>query len=410
MKYRILFSLLLLVVLKKVNGQIEVSSVTRPTEQKEVEKPEPYDSFYNFLDIKNDYQQIGLEIFFPKWNKKKFSKRTSQSEWMSRYIFSKDSSDLILDNKKYIVLKIIKNNYTGLKDDIRDNLFSSNYLLSYENNDSDNFNIYKSTNLIQEKIYLLKSLATGDSIYYATSKENPWDDWDYSSYKQATQFILVPYFEKLKNIYDGKFMTNIKGDIVRRDFYTNKKITIQKNSEWKCSVKVLDVDYHQGIFFLFSNNENTIACRDEYRREYDNEIYDLKNGRLNDINSYPDEGYCDFKLSNIVKEEQRKAKLQQSILLSEQKREERQRLLSQQNAIKIHLDICVSNYGEELGKIIASGRVRIGMTKEMCKTAWGEPYNTNKTIQASGTTEIWWYYGLEKFLTFSNGVLVRINE
>ena len=91
------------------------------------------------------------------------------------------------------------------------------------------------------------------------------------------------------------------------------------------------------------------------------------------------------------------------------KREEEKKLIVKQKETKDHLVYCVNKYGETLGNIIANGRIRLGMTKEMCITAWGEPYNINKTIESSGTYEIW-NYGWQKFLNFTNGVLVKINE
>ena len=75
------------------------------------------------------------------------------------------------------------------------------------------------------------------------------------------------------------------------------------------------------------------------------------------------------------------------------------------------MEYCISHFGQDFGKSIAEGKVKIGMTTEMCKSAWGEPYNINKTTDAKGIYEIWWYFGgLQKFLTFTNGVLVKINE
>lgn len=48
-------------------------------------------------------------------------------------------------------------------------------------------------------------------------------------------------------------------------------------------------------------------------------------------------------------------------------------------------------YGSKNAKDIVNGYIRIGMTKQMCKEAWGEPYDINKTTTSYGTHEQWCY-------------------
>jgi hypothetical protein len=46
-------------------------------------------------------------------------------------------------------------------------------------------------------------------------------------------------------------------------------------------------------------------------------------------------------------------------------------------------------YGASTANLILQGRIRVGMTKNMCRDSWGEPDDINKTITTYGTTEQW---------------------
>ena len=73
------------------------------------------------------------------------------------------------------------------------------------------------------------------------------------------------------------------------------------------------------------------------------------------------------------------------------------------------MQYCINKYGNEKGKLIANGKVTIGMTKEMCKDAWGTPIDLHKTTTKIGTDEHW-YYSWKYSLHFENGLLIRINN
>jgi len=68
----------------------------------------------------------------------------------------------------------------------------------------------------------------------------------------------------------------------------------------------------------------------------------------------------------------------------------------------------IEKYGQEIGTIIATGKVRIGMTKKMCIEAWGNSIISNKTITEEGTFERLQYGS--GVLYFTNGVLKRIEQ
>lgn len=68
-----------------------------------------------------------------------------------------------------------------------------------------------------------------------------------------------------------------------------------------------------------------------------------------------------------------------------------------------------SKYGTKTGKLISEHRVQIGMTKEMCRSSWGEPSKVNTTTTKYGTHEQW-VYSDGSYLYFEKGVLTTIQD
>lgn len=63
-------------------------------------------------------------------------------------------------------------------------------------------------------------------------------------------------------------------------------------------------------------------------------------------------------------------------------------------------------FGETNFNLILDGKVKIGMTKEMCKLSWGDPKEINETITSASKSEQWVY--ADNYLYFKNGVLTTI--
>jgi len=65
-----------------------------------------------------------------------------------------------------------------------------------------------------------------------------------------------------------------------------------------------------------------------------------------------------------------------------------------------------TKFGHDNWERILKGKVKIGMTKEMCRLAWGEPNDINKTISSTQILEQWVYDA--NYLYFQNGILTTI--
>ncbi|MBQ6084669.1 MAG: hypothetical protein IJK92_10025 [Bacteroidales bacterium] len=69
----------------------------------------------------------------------------------------------------------------------------------------------------------------------------------------------------------------------------------------------------------------------------------------------------------------------------------------------------IAKYGEKYGKLIINGQVVIGMNKEMCRYAWGNPSEINTTTVANHIHEQW-VYSLRCYLYFDDGILTAIQN
>lgn len=66
-------------------------------------------------------------------------------------------------------------------------------------------------------------------------------------------------------------------------------------------------------------------------------------------------------------------------------------------------------YGKYSADLILEGRVQIGMSREMCREAWGSPDDINRSSGSWGVHEQW-VYGLGSYLYFENGKLSSIQN
>ena len=118
---------------------------------------------------------------------------------------------------------------------------------------------------------------------------------------------------------------------------------------------------------------------------------------------------------DFIKQEEEK-KLKSEELLAKQKQEELEGKANEKALEAKRKDLqekykveCIAKFGQYNGELIASGKVKIGMTIEMCKASWGKPFWANKTTDEYGIFENY-YYGFARSLHFTSGVLKRIEE
>ena len=102
-------------------------------------------------------------------------------------------------------------------------------------------------------------------------------------------------------------------------------------------------------------------------------------------------------------------KLKQEELAAKREQEEQIKNENIKLAKQSHLQMCITLYGQKYGELVAQEKVTIGMTTEMCLSAWGKPYDTSRTTTQNAVYEHW-YYSWHRSLYFENGVLNRIED
>lgn len=93
---------------------------------------------------------------------------------------------------------------------------------------------------------------------------------------------------------------------------------------------------------------------------------------------------------------------------AEMKREQEfQRLMAQEKAAFKQKMIAL--YGTKYGELVGNNQVSIGMTKEMCRDAWGSPMNNYRTTTRFGQSEVW-CYNYKTRVYFYDGKVVQIDD
>jgi outer membrane protein assembly factor BamE (lipoprotein component of BamABCDE complex) len=67
----------------------------------------------------------------------------------------------------------------------------------------------------------------------------------------------------------------------------------------------------------------------------------------------------------------------------------------------------------EFRMAILQHKVMMGMTRDQCRQAWGNPSSIDRTVTEHGTREIWWYQSgssIRGVLYFDNGILTTIQN
>lgn len=257
----------------------------------------------------------------------------------------------------------------------------------------------------QSETLLLRGIEDGNS-YTCTINNNSNYIW-----------VVLGYYEKVEKTYVGQTYVykdafpyfpvdkESKNGIIK--FSTDEAIVdIRENTVWSCSGIAIKersgsrdswfLDKRCPIVLIFENEEyGKCYC---YIEDGTGNFWgtDKKSLFLSKFESY------DIFLSEKNKKKQAEIKKE----VERKKREERLKaeITQKEKERKIRIE---SAYGEYDSKLILAGKVRIGMTKDMCREAWGDPNRINTTITINGTSEQW-VYERKGYLYFIDGKLTSI--
>ena len=221
-----------------------------------------------------------------------------------------------------------------------------------------------------------------------------WGDWD-----DNKRWVIVGYYEKMRQLYEGKDLVFMRDDDSYMDYdglinsETRKRTRdIKKGTVWHCSQVSVFPD-NDPFLKLKGNRVVLILDNAQYGQHYTF----LENDAI--VYSSYDDNYTKYLLGKfMIKEDY--AKVQAARKAAETRAQE---------AKAQRRENLIAKYGKDLGAIIADGKVRIGMSKEQCRDAWGNPSDINKTTNAYGTHEQWVYPG-GNYLYFDNHTLTTIQN
>lgn len=414
------------ITIKEVEKNIHVESL----------KPPPYDSLTNYQDLEDitrelsDYEikthylkYIGLKIylppcynnnskedikecdcvdlFTPKPNKFKLSYSISGNDsavsflfkpisfatrdnpdYDNRYNFDVKTRGEEVRNKYYTILDVYNAKSADSINETMNTVYS--HILNEEKKIAFEKHLYDYE--MTRRVFVLKDEITNDTLYVKNS---------------LNSFILVPYFLKQKQLYNSKLLVSFiyserlqDKESTFTDLKTEEKFKTKRGIKWTCEVALLErskVPLEEGrsekgdgwgVFFILRNENHEIA-----------------------IETLLNEYHYAFMLNDEFVKLENERKLKEGELIAKQKRE-----LQKENEVKLqYKQTCIVQFGQEMGELIASGKVKIGMTTEMCKAAWGNPFDKSKTITSSTVIENW-FFSWRRSLHFVNSILTRIDE
>jgi hypothetical protein len=357
-------------------SQIEMGKIEKVKEvEKKIEFP-IYNDSENFVEYSEFYESRIRKIIDSGSGKNPFETKCDKNDYYKRYyglkiFYPAYSDDYRKDEKTFFknTDKIENLNWSHIGNkyftiiSINPKIESSELFNKLKNNYGKDF--------YGDILFELKDDSNNEIVYAIES-----------SYSQ--KFILVPYFEKIKEYTkSNKFIaiTDFGGDKVplRK---TNGTIDVLKNTEW--------------------NGELTLLRRKDLRIDSDEKLqsdedirYMVLLSKKNDTIIIPlnkkdnDKGQWCFEELFIAKNNFEKQNLQNI------------------NNEKLKESDLIKKYGEKYAKLVSQKKLTIGMSKDMCSDICGITLNRKKIKNASGEIEIWEYIGILK-LYFKNGKLSQI--
>lgn len=223
--------------------------------------------------------------------------------------------------------------------------------------------------------FILINNKSGDTVY--TMNQNPIEN-----------FVLVPYFVKQKHLYEKRnliFKGNRNGNYNQlKDLTSNKLVSIDVESKWICEEVTLLKPTYEMVYILKNQNNISLTTNSITAFVYEEEFFKRK---------------LESQALEAKLEAQKKFEAEEEAVNEKIKQEE----------YKLE---CIQKYGEKYGNLIFNHKVDIGMTKEMCRAAYGYPIKTYQSKTDLGTFDIWQYDAIltNVYLHFLNDKLEKIEK
>ncbi len=285
--------------------------------------------------------------------------------------------------------------------------------------------------------------AKNESTSYRTEPENDNIQWGYNMksiyfenmffslrfYNNVRQFVgkEVTLFE-VDDEYDGKYFwfinQNTTKSYIVKDAITNDPIKLL-DSKYTCKDVFFRVNnretfyglYKEGKLYIVLDGEKTgsfafeicrinwVRCWSDFRKEnpkskdipylWTKYEHDYINPMIIENNKVP----LLLKREKIAKAQREKEERQREASYEREKMQEEAEFVNRMTA----------KYGAKYGELVGKKQVAIGMSKEMCRDAWGRPMNTYRTTTKYGQSEVW-CYDYKTRVYFYNEKVVQIDD
>lgn len=393
------------------------------TKEKEYSKPPNYDSSYNFGSFKSIMRLTGQTIYFIPLSKKynnngssylKENKYSQYVEFLTKYSTKvrKPKIDPQFDHHTFMPLKRNDSEYDREKDSMYVNIYKPvnidyNFLTPLDSIEGRYFNIRGvienpklADKLRHDGTYfeLVAKINTSDSLLFKLdSRDSKFPEYTFLG--NSDSYLIQGYYEKLKRQFLNKKYFLTKNIPSVWDINTGKIIDLNTtNKEWICNsltlIETRSNKYLQ-LSLVLKNGDKTIAVNNG-------------SGGLFAADAWETISLLNFKTEEQVLLEKMQAdeietRRKEATLIA---LEEQKRLLLEKRQFESEM---IKKYGAIVGKLILNNKVVIGMSKEICKFSWGDPYDINRTITKNKNFEQW-VYSMGTYLYFENDILVAIQD
>lgn len=245
-------------------------------------------------------------------------------------------------------------------------------------------------------------------------------------FNESHPVMVTSFLEKYKSTYVGN--SYHVGDFATdKRLYAGKEFGTEKyrilDTDIKCTeisfLKPAKADissshYFEGTQYDFTNPIIGLFFKDEKGREFCHELnisshtYEVDNlvisSELAEGEQYDNSHwYYEFNLKHLIPSDEYYFTVEQRRLAEEKRIAEEQRQKAERKAR------LTKKYGKTYADLILQGKVRIGMTAEMCREAWGTPDDINRSSGSWGVHEQW-CYDWGGYLYMENGKLTSIQN
>ncbi len=236
-----------------------------------------------------------------------------------------------------------------------------------------------------------KNFTRGGLTHYLEAVDVQTGDRCYIGYESQepacfNNFVVVGFYDKLRSLCIGQMFTYTGKEPVayRNKAYVGlqamngqgRRTDVKEGSEWKC----VDIAIEEG------NDYQVIGV--------------LEN---------PQYGQVYTMATDLLNTQAKNAKFQTKgdLKALADKAQQDAELKSAQNAAR--LAEATQKFGAENARLLANNEVKVGMTKEMCRWAFGGPFNVI-TVTENGENIEQWFYTNGRYLYFKGDVLIKHTE